>query len=139
MKTYILLIITSLLFGTVIGYLGRNLSQQNFSDKHYNMTHKNSALLEKIHNQLNHLESGSISATVVASDHTDPTEKQLDLYKDMQQRIYTYAASGQPLMEAMSSDPEFQQLTNEQKKQLAIEIVGRFNRGEITMDQIQGR
>lgn len=173
MKTSTLLITASLLFGIVIGYWSGNPTQKNLSDKRYNMINENNALLEKVHNRLNHIETestksiaagncqtyagllssiretisesirgssaGSIAATAVASDRPDPTKKQLKLYDAMEQRIYTYATSGQPLVQAMSSDPEFQQLTNEQKKQLAMEVVGRFNRGEITMDQIQGR
>ncbi|MBB3060129.1 hypothetical protein [Microbulbifer rhizosphaerae] len=173
MKVHTLLIAALFLFGIVIGYWTGTPDNQDLMDKHYNMIHENNALLEKVHNRLNQLETEttrqvvagncqtyagllssiretisesirdlsvrSVEATLPASQHADPTERQLELYDAMKARIYAYATSGQPLMEAMSSDPEFQQLTNEQKKQLAMDVVSRLNRGEITMDQIQGR
>jgi hypothetical protein len=173
MKTYTLLIAVSFMFGIVMGYWSGDPTQKDLTDKHYNMIHENNALLEKVHNRLNHLEmestkmvaagncqtyagllssiretisesigdssAGPIAATAVAGHRADPTEEQHKLYNAMEQRIYAYATSGQPLLDAMSSDPQFDQLTIEQKKQLAMEVVDQFNRGEITMDQIQGR
>ncbi|WP_308367389.1 MULTISPECIES: hypothetical protein [unclassified Microbulbifer] len=98
-----------------------------------------SSIRETISKSILDSSPGPITAASTTVYPTGPTEEQHKLYDTMEQRIYTYATSGQPLMEAMSSDPKFDQLTTEQKKQLALEVVDRFNRGEITMDQIQGR
>lgn len=80
------------------------------------------------------------SATTIAAANraTEPSKKQVRTYHAVKNRIYSYANSGRPVMDAMSEDPDIQSLTHEQQRQLAMEIIGRFNRGEITMDQIQG-
>lgn len=68
-----------------------------------------------------------------------PTEEQVARYQSVKQRIYTYASSGEPLLEAMGKDRDFQQLSASQKKRLAREVAQRFNQGEITLTQLRGR
>lgn len=68
-----------------------------------------------------------------------PTQEQAALYESVKQRIYAYASSGEPLLDAMGKDRDFQQLSTSQKKRLAREVVQRFNQGEITMTQLRGR
>lgn len=68
-----------------------------------------------------------------------PTEEQVAMYQSVKQGLYTYASSGEPLLEAMGNDRDFQQLSASQKKRLAREVAQRFNQGEITMSQLRGR
>lgn len=67
-----------------------------------------------------------------------PTDEQQELYQSVERRIYSYADSGEPLLEAMAGDEDFQRLSESQKKQLATEVAQRYNRGEITLSQLRG-
>lgn len=97
-----------------------------------------SDIRKTINESIKNLSAGSTTATTAASRPPAPSKEQIQAYNAAKNRIYSYANSGQPIMEAMSQDPDIQNLNHEQQRQLAMEIIERFNRGEITMDQIQG-
>ncbi len=82
---------------------------------------------------------GGSSAPPLADEPSQPTEEQAAMYQSVKQRIYAYASSGEPLLEAMGKDRDFQQLSASQKKRLAREVARRFNQGEITLTQLRGR
>ncbi len=67
-----------------------------------------------------------------------PTDEQQELYQSVERRIYFYADSGEPLLEAKAGDEDFQRLSESQKKQLETEVAQRYNRGEITLSQLRG-
>ncbi len=81
-------------------------------------------------------EASSASAVMAASDSLAPDKEQARLYETVKKRIPAYATSDQPIMEAVSQDPEFQRLPLEQRKSLILEIVNGFNRGEFTIEQV---
>lgn len=84
-------------------------------------------------------EGTTATSTPLADETQPPSQEQTTMYQSVKQRIYNYASSGEPLLEAMGNDPDFQQLSASQKQRLAREVVQRFNRGEITMSQLRGR
>ena len=98
-----------------------------------------SSIRKTIIDSIEDLSTDSTIAVTASKESSAPSEEQVQLYDTVKKRIYTYATSGQPIMEVMSGDPDIQNLTHDQQRQLAMDIIDRFNRGEITMNQIQGR
>ncbi|WP_027329090.1 hypothetical protein [Marinimicrobium agarilyticum] len=72
------------------------------------------------------------------AETTTSTTEQKALYRSVEQRIYAYASSGEPLLQAMGNDQDFQRLSASQKKRLAREVAQRFNQGEISLAQLRG-
>lgn len=97
-----------------------------------------SSIRKTITDSIKSLSTDSAIAVTAANESSAPSQEQVQLYDTVKKRIYNYATSGQPIMEAMSEDPDIQNLTHEQQRQLAMDVIERFNRGEITMSQIKG-
>lgn len=99
-----------------------------------------SAVRQTLENStVNSAKSVPSSGNGTRPSEVQPSRKQQERFETVKQRIYSYASSGRPLIKALGADSDFQKLTEGQKKRIMTEVANRFNRGEITMDQLRGR